>query len=102
MVELGPTHPKDETSKKEFGVINRASFQTGICLTSGDESKTPPQAFLNTSTKKISLSKEHVDIPRDQRKCNNRAPYTEGGVLRIFKPNISFLFLWDKTISHRN
>lgn len=56
MVELGPTHPKGETSKKEFGAINLASFQPDICLTNVDESKIPPQPPLNTSTKKISLS----------------------------------------------
>jgi len=50
----------------------------------------------------MECGKEHVDIPREQRKHNNRASYTEGGVLSIFKPNISFPFLWDKTISHRN
>lgn len=57
MVELGPTHPKGETSKKEFGAIHlAASFQPEVCLTNTDESKIPPQPLLNTSTKKISLS----------------------------------------------
>lgn len=56
MVELRPTHPTGETSKKEVGAVHLASFQPDVCLTNVDESKIPPQPILNTSTKKIILS----------------------------------------------
>lgn len=56
MVEQRPTHPTGETSKKEVGAVNLASFQPDVCLTNVDESKIPSQPLLNTSTKKISLS----------------------------------------------